>query len=265
VSFILDALRKSEHERQRQTGPALVESAVAPPRPRSNVWPTVAIVLLLVNIVAIGVVLLMKSGDAPEAATPAATVTSATPPVATSGPVPAAPAAATAAQASVTRTLPEPQLAAPPPRAAPNAPLRSARNPLEDEVASSASAPAAEASMAATQPPPGPAAVRATRPGKVIYQTLPEADVATNYAPAPAAAATANLPTADEITARGALPELRLELHVYSNRPQDRFVFLNGSRYREGDTTAEGAAIQEITPDGVVMSAGGNRFLLPRD
>jgi general secretion pathway protein B len=260
VSFILDALRKSEHERQRQTGPALVESPVVPPRPRSNVWPTVAIVLLLVNIVAIGVVLLMKSDDAPEAAAPAATATTATSPVPTSAPSPAAPAPATAAQASVTRTLPEPQLAAPPLPAAPNAPLRSARNPLENEMTSGESAP--EASMAATQPPPGPAAVRAARPGKVIYQTLPEADVATSYAPAPAAA---SLPTADEFTARGALPELRLELHVYSNRPQDRFVFLNGRRYREGDTTAEGAAIQEITPDGVVMSAGGNRFLLPRD
>jgi len=264
VSFILDALRKSEHERQRQTGPALVESAVAPPRPRSNVWPTVAIVLLLVNIVAIGVVLLMKSASEPEGSSPPAMATTSTPPTPTGVPTTATTAAATtAAQASVTRTLPEPQLtAAPPPP--PSTPLRSARNPLEDEMASSVSAPLAEASVAAMQPPPGPAAVRATRPGKVIYQTLPESDVATNYAPAAAPAAT-NLPTADEITARGGLPELRLELHVYSNRPQDRFVFLNGRRYREGDTTAEGAAIQEITRDGVVMSAGGNRFLLPRD
>jgi len=264
VSFILDALRKSEHERQRQTGPALVESAVAPPRPRSNVWPTVAIVLLLVNIVAIGVVLLMKSGSEPETASAPAAATATTPSVPASPPPAAAPAAATAAQASVTRTLPEPQLVAPPPPAPPNAPLRAARNPLEDEMAASEAAPPADTSLAAAQAPPGPAAVRATRPGTVVYQTLPEADVATNYAPAPAPAA-ANLPTADEIVARGGLPELRLELHVYSNRPQDRFVFLNGRRYREGDTTAEGAAIQEITPDGVIMSAGGNRFLLPRD
>jgi general secretion pathway protein B len=52
---------------------------------------------------------------------------------------------------------------------------------------------------------------------------------------------------------------------VYSTRPQDRFVFINSSKYREGDTTPEGAAIEEITPDGVVMSARGSRFLLPRD
>ena len=33
MSFILDALRKSEHERQRQTGPALAEVPVAAPKP----------------------------------------------------------------------------------------------------------------------------------------------------------------------------------------------------------------------------------------
>jgi general secretion pathway protein B len=73
------------------------------------------------------------------------------------------------------------------------------------------------------------------------------------------------MPTADEVAASSGLPELRLELHVYSTRPQERFVFINSAKYREGDTTPEGAAIEEITPDGVVMSARGNRFLLPRD
>ena len=79
------------------------------------------------------------------------------------------------------------------------------------------------------------------------------------------AAAPSTRPTADELTARGSLPELRLELHVWSNKPQERFVFVNGRRYREGETTAEGATLEEITRDGVVMSAGGNRFLLSRD
>ena len=50
-----------------------------------------------------------------------------------------------------------------------------------------------------------------------------------------------------------------------SNRAAERTVFINGHRYNEGDTTAEGASIEEITRDGVIMSSGGNRFLLPRD
>ena len=37
MSFILDALRKSEHARQRQTGPGLAEVPVAPTRPKTNV------------------------------------------------------------------------------------------------------------------------------------------------------------------------------------------------------------------------------------
>jgi len=68
MSFILDALRKSEHERQRQSGPALVETPVATPKPRGNPWATAAIALLLVNLVAVGVFLLLKSRDEPASA-----------------------------------------------------------------------------------------------------------------------------------------------------------------------------------------------------
>jgi general secretion pathway protein B len=165
----------------------------------------------------------------------------------------------------VTRTLPEPQAAvAPPPVLRPAEPLpeRATRNPLESEMSSYA--PPAEYAAAAAAPPPGPAAVRPIGPGSVVYQSLPEANAATTYSP-PATTGHGNLPTADEVSARGGMPELRLELHVYSNRPEERFVFVNGRRYREGDTTADGAAVEQITRDGVVMSAGGSRFLLPRD
>jgi len=260
MSFILDALRKSEHERQRQTGPALVEVAVAAPKPKSNIWATAAIALLLVNLVAIGVLLLMKSRDEPAAA---ASVAAAPP----AGPIttPVANTPAPTAQASVTRTLPEtPAAVAPLPVLRPAEPLPepATRNPLESEMSSYA--PPAEYAAAAAAPPPGPAAVRPIGQGSVVYQSLPEANAATTYSPA-GTASNGNLPTADEVSARGGIPELRLELHVYSNRPEERFVFVNGRRYREGDTTADGAAVEQITRDGVVMSAGGSRFLLPRD
>jgi hypothetical protein len=42
-------------------------------------------------------------------------------------------------------------------------------------------------------------------------------------------------------------------------------AFINSRQYREGQTTPEGALIEQITPDGVVMNMNGNRFLLPRD
>jgi general secretion pathway protein B len=255
MSFILDALRKSEHDRQRQTGPALVDAPVAAPKPATNRWATAAIALLVVNLVAIGVLLLVRSNKEPAAAAPGTEQAAAAPTTATPSP-----------QASITQTLPEPQVGpAPPPpapRAAPTtAPVAATRNSLEQEM--SGYAPTTEAAAAAATPPPGPPAVRATRPGTVVYESLPEA------APSPAYgaidSATRNLPRADEMAARGSLPELRLELHVWSTKPQERFVFVNGRRYREGDATAEGATVEQITQDGVIMNAGGNRFLLSRD
>lgn len=251
MSFILDALRKSEHERQRQTGPALVEAPVATPRPRSNPWATAAILLLLVNLVAIGVVLIMKSRDEP-AARPAAAETAGSPAAAVPAP-----------QATVTRTLPPPPPAAvAQPTLQP--PAGGSRNPLEQEMSSATPPMEPEAAAAAAAPPPGPAAVRPVQRGSVVYQTLPEAEPTSGYRPA-GDAPTGNLPRADEMTARGALPELRLELHVWSTQPQERFVFVNGRRYREGDSLAEGPAVEEITRDGVVLNSGGNRFLLGRD
>jgi general secretion pathway protein B len=141
-------------------------------------------------------------------------------------------------------------------------------NPLEREVAGYTPGMEYEAAARASAPPPGPPAVVAQprRGGTVVYESLPDVGAMTPAGPArPAGSPSRNMPTADEVAASSGLPELRLELHVYSTRPQERFVFINSAKYREGDTTPEGAAIEEITPDGVVMSARGNRFLLPRD
>ena len=267
MSFILDALRKSEHERQRQTGPALVEVAVAAPKPKPNRWASAAFALLVVNLVAIGVLLIIKANDEPftAATEPAAAAPAAAETQATAAAAPATTAPAPAAQASISQTLPEPAVAVPPPVLRPAAtPAAGTRNPLEAEVSGYAPTMEQEAALAAAAPPPGPAAVTPSRRGSVVYQTLPEAGLAPADEPAPTAAA-GNLPRADDMTARGALPELRLELHVWSSKPQERFVFVNGRRYREGDTTADGATVEEITREGVIMNSGGNRFLLSRE
>jgi general secretion pathway protein B len=104
-----------------------------------------------------------------------------------------------------------------------------------------------------------------TRRGSVVYETVPDADPAAAYRAPTSRSATSALPTADEVMARGGLPALRLELHVYSTKPQERVVFINGQKYREGDTTQEGASVEEITREGVVMNLRGSRFLLSND
>jgi Type II secretion system protein B len=70
----------------------------------------------------------------------------------------------------------------------------------------------------------------------------------------------------DVATTPGAnLPQLRLDLHVYAAKPQDRFALVNMHKVREGDSLQDGVHVEAITPDGVVMSHNGTKFLLPRE
>ena len=70
MSFILDALKKSESDRQRQASPALFEVKVATPRRRFPLWAVGLAVLLCVNFAALAWVLLRQSPDTPAAAAP---------------------------------------------------------------------------------------------------------------------------------------------------------------------------------------------------
>jgi len=74
-------------------------------------------------------------------------------------------------------------------------------------------------------------------------------------------------PTFQEVRVRGAinLPDLHLDIHVFSVNPDDRFVFVNMAKLREGSTMAEGPVVAEITPGGVVLRHEGQLFLLPRE
>ncbi len=64
MSFILDALKKSETDRQRQTGPALFEVKVAPPKAGFPVWAIAIVALLVINMVIVGWLLLRRSSKA---------------------------------------------------------------------------------------------------------------------------------------------------------------------------------------------------------
>ncbi|VAW78513.1 hypothetical protein MNBD_GAMMA15-584 [hydrothermal vent metagenome] len=55
---------------------------------------------------------------------------------------------------------------------------------------------------------------------------------------------------------------LRLDVHVYSDRPQDRFVLINLQKYREGERLQEGPVLDEITAEGIVLSLQGQQFLV---
>jgi general secretion pathway protein B len=104
MSFILDALKKSESDRQRQGGPALFEVKVAPPRHTLPPW-AVAIAILFVANLAVVAWLLVRHAAAPaEARTQAAPAPAA---VALNAPaLPVSPAVTPAARSVVSAPAP---------------------------------------------------------------------------------------------------------------------------------------------------------------
>lgn len=79
-------------------------------------------------------------------------------------------------------------------------------------------------------------------------------------------ARTTSVPTIDQLRLDGSLQleELHLDIHVYSDEPAERFVFINMDKHREDSRIDEGPIVREITIDGVILEYQGRTFLLPR-
>ena len=211
MSFILDALRKSETERQHKGSAEFANVPTSDGRREGPpAWLWVLGALLLINLVVL-VGLLLRPGVSPPA-----TVAESPPPVETSAMSPA-------------EALP--------------------RNDFESRVA------------AARENPP---AVEEVAPAPV--EETPAAIEAPIEAPAPARR-TGALPTIHEVRAQGrvSLPDLHVDIHVFSEVASDRFVFINMNKHKEGSRLPEGALVEEIRPDGVVLRMNDVSFLLPRD
>lgn len=84
MSFILDALRKSENSRLRQDHPAIFAARTTAARSRLPTWALVLVVLLAMNLLLVAYVL-WRDSDAPAPATPQ---TAASPSVSTPASVP---------------------------------------------------------------------------------------------------------------------------------------------------------------------------------
>lgn len=61
-----------------------------------------------------------------------------------------------------------------------------------------------------------------------------------------------------------ALPPLRVSIHVYAPDPSQRILFINNRQYHEGDRIEGDVRVEEIVPDGVILSYHGERFKLGR-
>lgn len=234
MSLILDALKKSEAERQRNAGPTLLDVRIARPQRRYPIWAFIVGGLLLVNMVLLLIFVLRR---------PSSDVT-----VAVNRLNPSAQPA----------TSPAPALATPP-SAAPAAIVGAATTPSTPANATTTSA--AQAPLPADEPADdspmnpaddlpalsGPAAAQRSGGGSVKYQH----DDSGGYS---------SLPSYTELS--GNLPPLRLDLHVYAEQPRNRYAMINMQAVHEGDTLSEGMRVLAITRDGVALDYRGQQFML---
>ena len=56
------------------------------------------------------------------------------------------------------------------------------------------------------------------------------------------------------------LPAFFMTAHIYDTDKSKRFVVINALKYSPGDTTREGLKVEDVLPDGVVLSFQGHRF-----
>lgn len=210
MSFILDALKKSESERQQQGSSEFSQVPISQESTKPPAWIWLLALLLAVNLVVLGGLLLRPD--------PAPVTTQADPVV----------------DPNFTDQVERAIREAPPVTPAPAARIETDRNENK---------PSAPDSAATTTTP--------------FSEATPVAE-----SPAPAQ----GIPDIEQLRAAGELPlgDLRLDIHVYSDKAADRFVFINMVKHREGSTTSDGLIVDTITPDGVVLSYRGKRFLLPR-
>lgn len=206
MSFILDALKKSETERQRQKVPSFSDVPDGTDSPRVPRWLWVLGGLLTINlIVLIGVML--RPGLQPS---------------------------------TEETVIGEPTPVGDPRDATFLEMLKDAKRKQPQQAAASAHGTTTDAEPATD--------------GRTVSVTTTPEKIRAPYA------------TFNELRANGTivLPDLHLDIHVYSERPEERFVFVNMSKYREQARLEEGPLVREITPDGVVLEHLGNGFLLPR-
>ena len=249
MSFILDALKKSEKERERQQQPTVVEIPYGQRNRRQPVWLMVVIGLLVLNCV---LLLLMwwRSSNAPPAASVAPVSITVAPAVAASSSQSSMNVNATSHPSEV--------------------------RPLLDEASEPEPVDETAAALADSSLPPGPSLVR---PSSSLDRAMAQQESQANTARMeslvrstagggtnPTRTTPDNIPTLQGLGGNSALglPALRLDVHVYSSVATERFAFINSHKYQEGQVLAEGPTLEKVAQDGVILNYRGQRFLVPR-
>ena len=252
MSYILDALRKSEEQRLAAGLPGLASGHAAPhdAAAAQRSWKLLAVMLLAINVGALGWWLAEKRGAPVHA------------------PAPPEPAPAHAALAAAPATEAR---AAPPPAASPATAPPPA---VVVHVEPAAPARAAQASMAPAPPGP-PGAARPSRP-ESPPEVASSPSAATPSLPKPAPHSSATAPEPEEAPApaprsgimsfadlpasiRKTLPPLQIGGYV-EGAGTDAMLVVDDRLVHEGDELGGGVRVLKIAPDGAVFSYRNYRF-----
>ena len=226
MSYILDALTKAAQQRERQVPVVQRLLSAAPARGAS--WARVPgrlapVLAVSVGLLAVALVLWLRSAPAPAPA-----------PLEPGTPSASAPRAPSVEIARPVKVEPSPRPEIPTVKPA----------PVERE--------ASAVTPTVTPKPQAPVApAPATRPPAAVVQPAPS-----GVAVAPVAPPATAPPTPAEKAA------LKLEALIYSDVPAQRMVFINGRRYSEGEIVDGRLRVEEIQEDGVALSDQGRRFTL---
>ena len=263
MSYILEALRKAERDRNLGRTPSLGDVTAPVSRPPSRRPSTRTMALLaLVAVLSISTVMMWRRGPAPEPAT--APAVASTEPVPAAQPVPVAPPPAAP-------VAPAPEIAAVP--ANPSGSMAAERMLAPDVPADSIDdlmdepevAPVVP-EVAPMQPDIGGAALVADVPNEPSSDEVPDPMVeAGEPPPLEEAPIASDVPLLRDMPAdyRGAFPALRVDVHVYDDDPARRWVMVNGHKAAEGSTLTEGPTVSRISPEGIVFDFRGRSVLFP--
>ena len=250
MSYILEALKKAQAERQLGNAPTLhAAQPVVPALPASAASRKPLLVGLGAGalVVVAGAVLLWRSapgpGPGPGPAKQVAAVASA-PPTAAS-PAAGSPVVANSLEVS-----------------APPAPPQEVRAP-QPRVASPAPAPVALRAVPQAVPPAPPApVVTAVRTPTAVPTPAPVAATAPARTQAPAAAPDDSLPYLQQLpdSVQREVPRVAFGGYMYSANPADRLLLVDKALRHEGEEVAPGLILEKLLPRAAVMNYRGVRY-----
>lgn len=248
MSLILDALRRAERERRAEHAPVL-EPMPAPAAASAPAWRRPAriagLAALVLVLLGAGWTLLRKPApDAPSETNPSEAALEPAPPNVAPAPAPA---------------LPEPLPEAEPeviPGTESVASLEELTEGVVEEVPSPPPAPTPRSGGSIATQPQAPASTAQPVEAPAVEELPPREIPPALTQPAPMRKLREMPPDY-----RADFPALVVEVHVFERVPAQRFVRVNGRRYREGEQMAEGPRVIEIVRDGMVLEFRGEKVL----